>query len=46
MQGCGSEVDLFPTKITDFGCSQPMPKGKQHHEAIALALPIRTRCLD
>jgi hypothetical protein len=46
VQGCAREVDLFPAQITDLGCSQPMPEGKQHHEAIAIALPIATGCLN
>jgi hypothetical protein len=41
-----SEVDLFPAKIADFRCSQPMPEGKQHHEPIALTLPVRGSDLD
>jgi hypothetical protein len=40
MQRSCSEVDLFPAKITDFGCAQAMAKRQQHHQPIALALPI------
>ena len=46
MQGCGSEVDLFPAQIADLRCSQSMPKRKQHHEAIAGALPIPALAID
>ncbi|SRR6266566_436682 len=46
MQGCGSEVDLFPAQIADLRRSQSMPKRKQHHEAIAGALPIPALAID
>jgi hypothetical protein len=46
MQRSCSEVDLFPAKIADFRCSQPMPERKQHHERIALALPVRGSDFD
>jgi hypothetical protein len=40
------EIDLLPPEITDLRCAQAMPKRKQHHEAIALALPIGAGDLD
>jgi hypothetical protein len=46
MERCCSEIDLFPTEITDFGCAQAMPKGEQHHQCIAWALPIGACCID
>jgi hypothetical protein len=46
MQRCSSEVDLLPPQINELGCTEPMPEGKQHHEAIAVALPVRVRAID
>jgi CTP-dependent riboflavin kinase len=46
MQRSCSEVDLFPAKIANLRCAQPMPKRKQHHECVALALPVRARAID
>jgi len=46
MQGCRCKVYLFPTQITDFRCTQPMPKGEEGHQPIALALPIPAGALN
>ena len=46
MQRSCSEVDLFPAKITDFGCSQSVAECGEDHQCIARALPISAGALD
>jgi hypothetical protein len=46
VQRSGVEIDLLPAKITDFGCTEPMPERKQDHKRIAVALPIRASDFD
>src|SRR6266446_5004434 len=40
MQCGGSELDLVPAKVHDFGRPQAMPKGDQDHGRIAMSIAV------
>jgi hypothetical protein len=46
MQRSGGEVDLFPTQIPNFGCTQSVAECGEDHQCIARALPISAGALD
>jgi hypothetical protein len=43
--GC-FEVDLVPPQVANFPWPQAMPEGQEHHQSVAVAMPIGLSCLD
>jgi hypothetical protein len=46
MQGCGFKIHLLPPEITHLSGPEPMTKGEEDHEGVAVALAIDRRYCD
>src|SRR4029077_21259875 len=46
VQGGCFEIDLVPAQVNDFSWPQPVPKGQEHHESIAMTIAVSFGRLD